>query len=64
MKKLLLISAILLVSCSKSDILYEMPQMESKDTTYTPRTKHPKDTTRRIPIKFDVHITDWEDYDI
>ena len=63
MKKLLLILAIL-VSCSKSDILYEMPQMESKDTTYTPMTKHPKDTTRRIPIRFDVHIINWEEYDI
>lgn len=63
MKKIVLL-LLLLGGCSKSDILYEMPQMESKDTTYTPMTKHPKDTTRRIPIRFDVHITNWEEYDI
>lgn len=63
MKKLLLILTIL-VSCSKSEVLMELPQMESKDTTYTPMTKHPKDTTRRIPIRFDVHIINWEEYDI
>lgn len=38
----------------------ELPQIEIRDTTYTPRVKS-TDTTDRHPIRFDVHITDWED---
>ena len=38
------------------------PQMESTDTTYTPRVKA-VDTTKIHPIRFEVHITDWVDYD-
>lgn len=38
---------------------------KSQDTTtYRFRPPKPKDTTdKRHPIRFNVHITDWEDYD-
>jgi len=57
---LLSIILLLLAGCSKSEVLMELPQMEIRDTTYTPRVKS-TDTTDRHPIRFDVHITDWED---
>ena len=38
------------------------PQTKSIDTAYTPRVK--ADTIKKIPIRFDVTIKDWEDYDI
>lgn len=38
------------------------PQTKSIDTAYTPRVK--ADTIKKTPIRFDVTIKDWEDYDI
>ena len=62
MRTLLVILILSLTSCSKSEVLMLPPQMESTDTTYTPRVKS-VDTTKIHPIRFDVHITDWVDYD-
>ena len=58
---LLLITLLLLAGCSKSEVLIEMPKMESADTIYTPKTKV-QDTIKRHPIKFDVYVIDWEEY--
>ena len=38
------------------------PQATDIDTVYTPKVK--ADTIKKIPIRFDVAIKDWEDYDI
>jgi hypothetical protein len=56
---ILILIILILTSCSKSEVLTMSPQMEIKDTTYTPRVK--ADTNKLHPIRFDVHITDWED---
>ena len=52
---------ILLLSCSKSEVVEMPPQTKSIDTTYTPRHR---DTTKKHPIRFDIHITDWEDVEV
>ena len=60
---LLLIILLLLAGCSKSEVVSIPTQMEIRDTTYTPRSKS-TDTTKRYPIQFDIHITDWEDVEV
>jgi hypothetical protein len=59
----LLLILLLLPSCTKSEVIMEAPYTRCVDTTsvYTPRVK--ADTNKLHPIRFDVHITDWEDYD-
>ena len=63
MKKIVLL-LLLLCGCSKSEIISQI-ELETKtmDSTYKHRPHRPKDTTDRHPIRFDVHITDWDNYD-
>lgn len=63
MKKIVLL-LLLLSGCSKSEIISQI-ELETKttDSTYKYRPHRPKDTTDKRPIRFDVHITDWENYD-
>ena len=57
---MIILLLILLISCSKSEVVTMPPQTKSTDTTYTPRVK--ADTTeKRHPIRFEVTIKDWED---
>lgn len=51
------------MSCSKSEVIMEPPQILNIDTTYTPRVKV-IDTTKTHPIRFDVHITEWEEVNL
>ena len=59
---LLSIILLLLAGCSKSEVLMELPQTKSIDTTYTPRVR--VDTMDKHPIRFDVNIIDLEDADV
>lgn len=55
----MIILLLILLSCSKSEVVEMPPQTKSIDTTYIPRIK--ADTVKKIPIKFEVTIKDWED---
>lgn len=59
---MIILLLILLVSCTKSEVISMPPQATDIDTVYTPKVK--ADTIKKIPIRFDVAIKDWEDYDI
>ena len=59
---IILLFILILSSCSKSEVVEMPPQTKSIDTAYTPRVK--ADTIKKTPIRFNVTITNWEDYDI
>lgn len=60
MKRLLLL--LLLLGCSRSEVINEPPREEVDTAVMMRKPRPPKDTTeKRIPIGFGVTVEDWEE---
>lgn len=62
----IIITIVLILSCSKSVIIDMAPIKTTQDSVYIPRRVQEKDTTKkedttRIPITFGVTVDNWGD---